>query len=254
MHGVGNHGPPMFVVVRPPPHMDEFLIPWILRAHAALGTIALGVAPLAMLVRKGGDWHRRWGKVFFYSMIGVCATAIFLAIAHPQNFWLALVAVFSFHMVASGYRSLYLKKLHEGLKPASVDLWLHGSAGLVNGGLLIWGLSHLLMGQKETKAILFAVFGLIGSLMVFTNIQRFYKRKHDKREWFFAHISGTLGGYIATVSAFSAVNLTMIKPVWLQWLWPTLVGAPLIALISVYYRKRFEKGARVRDIADVRIR
>lgn len=234
--------------------MDEFVIPWILRLHAVLGTIALGVAPLAMVVRKGGDWHRRWGKVFFYSMIGVSATAIFLAIAHPRNFWLALVAVFSFHMVASGYRSLYLKKLHQGLKPAATDLWLHGLAGVVNGGLLIWGLSHLLMGQKDTKAILFSVFGLLGTAMVFMNFQRFYKRKHDKRAWFFAHISGMLGGYIATVSAFSAVNLTMIKPVWLQWLWPTLIGAPLIALWSAYYRKRFGKGMRVRDIAEVRIR
>ncbi len=234
--------------------MDEFLIPWILRLHAAAGTIALGVAPIAMVVHKGGLWHRRWGKIYFYSMVVVCSTAIFLAIAHPQNFWLALVAVFSFHLVASGYRSLYLKKLHEGLKPAAIDLWLHGTAGVINGGLLIWGISHLLMGQKDAKAILFSVFGLIGSVMVFTNIQRFYNRKHDKREWFFGHISGMLGGYIATVSAFSAVNLTMIKPIWLQWLWPTLIGAPLIALWSAHYRKRFAKGTRVRDIAEVTIR
>ncbi len=234
--------------------MDEFLIPWMLRVHAAAGTLALGVAPIAMLVQKGGTWHRRWGKAYFYSMVVVCATAIFLAIAHPERFWLSLVAVFSFHMVASGYRSLYLKKLHEGLKPAALDLWLHGIAGLLNGALLIWGLSHLLMGKHDLKAILFSVFGLIGSFMVFMNLQRFYKRKHDKREWFFAHITGMLGGYIATVSAFSAVNITMIRPVWLQWLWPTLVGTPLIVLWSMYYRRRFAKGTRVRDIAEVRIR
>ncbi len=234
--------------------MDEVLIPWILAIHAAAGGVALGVAPLAMLVRKGGAWHRRWGKVYFFCMIVVCATAIFMAIVHPRNFWLLLVAVFSFHLVASGYRSLYLKKLHEGLKPAAVDLWLHGIAGLFNGGLLIWGLSHMLMGHKDTKAILFSVFGLIGTFMVFINLQRFYKRKHDKREWFFGHIAGMLGGYIATLSAFSAVNLTMIRPVWLQWLWPTLVGVPIIVIWSSYYRKRFAKGSRVRDLAEVRIR
>ena len=85
--------------------MDEVLIPWILAIHAAAGGMALGVAPLAMLVRKGGAWHRRWGKVYFFCMIAVCATAIFMAIVHPRNFWLLLVAVFSFHLVASGYRS-----------------------------------------------------------------------------------------------------------------------------------------------------
>lgn len=39
--------------------MDEVLIPWILAIHAIAGGVALGVAPLAMLVRKGGIWHRR---------------------------------------------------------------------------------------------------------------------------------------------------------------------------------------------------
>ena len=119
--------------------IEEQIVPWVLRLHAASGTLALMIAPLAMLAKKGSTWHRRWGKVFFYGMIVVAATAVFLAIVHPKNFWLALVAVFSFHLAASGYRSLYLKKLHEGLKPATLDLWLHGVAGVMNGGLLIGG-------------------------------------------------------------------------------------------------------------------
>ncbi|MBL0044631.1 MAG: hypothetical protein IPP33_09615 [Flavobacteriales bacterium] len=92
-------------------NLDQEVLPWVLRLHGASGALALFVAPMAMFVYKGGLWHRRWGKIFFYSMILVCATAIIMAVAVPRNFWLALVAVFSFHMVASGYRSLYLKKL-----------------------------------------------------------------------------------------------------------------------------------------------
>jgi uncharacterized membrane protein len=237
--------------------LDEHILPWVLRAHAASGALALFVAPLAMAVSKGGDWHRRWGKIFFYSMIMVCVTAIFMAVAHPQNFWLALIAVFSFHMVASGYRSLYLKKLHEGLKPDGLDKWLHGVAGVVNGGLLIWGLSHLFMGVRNTQAVLYTVFGLMGMTIVLLNISKFFKRKHEKREWFFGHITGMLGGYIATVSAFSAVNFGPWfpwMPSWLVWLWPTLIGAPLISLYSAFYRRKFAKGTRVRDVAEVRIR
>ena len=103
--------------------IEQQLVPWVLRLHAASGGIALFVAPLAMLVRKGGSWHRRWGKAFFYCMIVVCATAIFLGLVHPQNFWLALVAIFSFHMIGSGYRALYFKKLHEGQKPEVSMIW-----------------------------------------------------------------------------------------------------------------------------------
>ncbi len=234
--------------------IDDVLIPFVLHGHAVAGSVALFVAPLAMFAHKGGSWHRFWGKTFFYSMIGVCASAIFLAIVHPENFWLALVAVFSFHMIASGYRALYYKKLHQGQNPVTIDKWLHGIAGVVNGGLLIWGLSHFFMGVRSTQAILYTVFGVIGMGMVIMQFSRFYQRKHDRRSWWYGHMTGFLGGYIATLSAFSAVNLSMIHPPWLRWLWPTIIGTPLIILWTRYYKKQFASGKRARDFAEIRIR
>ncbi|MGB3870274.1 MAG: hypothetical protein WBG34_14575 [Flavobacteriales bacterium] len=233
---------------------EATIIKGLLAIHVAAGSIALVVAPLAMVVQKGGDWHRRWGKVFFYGMIVVCATAITLGILRPKNFWLALVAVFSFYMIASGYRSLYLKQMHRGLRPTRVDIALHGIAGVVNGGLLIWGLAHLILGSFNTQAVLFTVFGLIGTIMVLNGFLKFYRRRHDKREWLYGHISGFIGGYIATLCAFSAVNLTMIEPMWLQWLWPVVIGVPLVAFWIWSLRKRFTNGERLRSFADVRIK
>jgi fluoride ion exporter CrcB/FEX len=90
--------------------------------------------------------------------------------------------------------------------------------------------------------------------MVVSGIMKFYRQRHDKREWMYGHIGGFLGGYIATVSAFSAVNLTMIKPIWLQWLWPTIIGVPLIFLTIWRLKRRFVKGERLRSFADVRIK
>ncbi|MCB0771602.1 MAG: hypothetical protein KDC00_14475, partial [Flavobacteriales bacterium] len=101
---------------------------------------------------------------------------------------------------------------------------------------------------------LFLVFGTIGSLMVWRNMQRFYKRSHDKHEWLYAHMAGFLGGYIATVSAFSVVNMEFITPAWMQWLWPTFIGVPVIVLWSRYYKKRLTRGRRARNVFDVRIR
>ena len=237
--------------------IDEPLYAGIRWIHIVAGTTALFAAPVAMMVAKGGKWHRLLGKVFFFGMAMICLTSVFMALLKPDRLWLGLLGVFSFHLAASGYRSLYLKKLHEGLKPAAVDLWLHGVAGLINGGLLIWGVAHLFMKVQDLRSILYAVFGAIGMFFVITNITRFYKRKHDKREWFFGHITGMLGGYIATVSAFSAVNFGTWfpwMPAWLVWLWPTLIGAPMIALWSAFYRRKFAKGAKVRELAEVRIR
>lgn len=232
--------------------MEEQVINVIRWTHIAAGFTALVVAPVAMIVRKGGDAHRLWGKVFFYAMAVVAITAIVIGIVRP-NIFLAMVALFSFHLVASGYRSLYHKKLHEGQKPATMDIVLQATAGLINGGLFIWGFTSLVLGHRSNSAIIFLVFGLIGSLMVWRNIQRFYKHSHDKHEWLFAHMSGFLGGYIATVSAFSAVNMEFIKPVWLQWLWPTIIGTPLIILWVNSYKKKLTRGKRTRDVVETRI-
>ncbi len=224
----------------------------LLYLHAFAGTLALVIAPLAMLASKGSDAHRRWGKVFFYAMSVVVVTAIIAGIVRP-NILMALVALFSFHMLASGYRALFLKKLHEGQRMQRWDFILQGSAAVINGALFLWGLINLTMGRRDSASIIFFVYGSVGLFMVWRNLHQFYKRSVDKREWLYMHMTGFLGGYIATVSAFSAVNLHMIQPTWLQWLWPTIIGSPLIAYWISYYRKGFAKGKRVSDMVRTRI-
>lgn len=233
--------------------MEERVLDLLRALHAGSGFLALVVAPLAMVVRKGGDWHRRWGKAFFYSMAVVAVTAIILGVWR-SNMLMALVAVFSFHLIATGYRSLHLKKLHEGQKPQGVDIVLHGTAGVINAALFLWGAIHLLLGHKGGMYIVFTAFGIIGLLVVFRGLHRFYKRAHEKQEWLYGHMIGFLAGYIATVSAFSAVNMDFIKPVWLQWLWPTVLGTPLIFVWVGYYQRKFGKGRRAKELLDIRIR
>src|SRR5256885_10379842 len=75
----------------------------------AAGTLALFVAPITMLTAKGGGTHRRWGKVYFWAMAVVAATAIVLAVWKPVVF-LALLAVFSFYSAFYGYRALSRKR------------------------------------------------------------------------------------------------------------------------------------------------
>lgn len=233
--------------------MEESVLAAFRTVHAVSGFLALVVAPMAMLVRKGGAWHRRWGKVFVYAMSGVVVTAIVLGVA-KENYLMAMVAVFSMHMVASGYRSLYLKKLHEGQKPQRADMIIQGLAAVVNGGLFLWAISLMMLGYKFQKVVVFFVFGVVGLFMVFSNLNRFYKRSHDKQEWLYGHMSGFLGGYIATVSAFSAVNMGFIQHTWLQWIWPTIVGTPLIVYWIRYYKGRFARGRRQKEVFDLRLR
>jgi len=63
--------------------MDSLIttLRWI---HIAAGTLALVLAPLAMLTVKGGRAHRRWGKIYFWSMAVVAATAVVIALWRPK--------------------------------------------------------------------------------------------------------------------------------------------------------------------------
>ena len=94
----------------------------MLGVHISAGATAFVMAPLALATAKGGKAHRRWGKIYFWAMAVVGATALVLAIYRPLLF-LALVAIFSFYAAFSGYRVLFHKDLVRGGKVGWTD-WL----------------------------------------------------------------------------------------------------------------------------------
>src|SRR5277367_1562941 len=92
----------------------------LLMLHIGCGAVAFVCAPIALATVKGGKVHRRWGKVYFWSMAGVAVTALILSFALPV-FFLAMVAVFSFYSAFAAYRVLYLKDMYKGARPKAVD-------------------------------------------------------------------------------------------------------------------------------------
>jgi hypothetical protein len=213
---------------------------WI---HISAGILALGVAPVAMLTVKGGRAHRRWGKVYYWAMAVVASTAVALAIWRPQIF-LALLAVFSFYQAFTGYRALARKRPDQGQGPAAID-WaaalatFAASAALAGLGLARPGASWQRLGVVPV------VFGALGMILAGLDIRSFIRPPADRNAWWFAHMGGMLGSYIAAVSAFSVVNFTFL-PTAVRWLWPTAVGTPLIALWVTYYKIRFRRAESAR--------
>ncbi len=214
--------------------MDGIMITlrWI---HIAAGTVALFVAPAAMVTVKGGRAHRRWGKVYFWSMATVAATALALAAWRP-NYFLLLVAVFSFYLALSGYRTLFRKRASG---PGTLD-WVATLLTLVaSAGLVVLGLARPGPVWERLGAVA-VVFGLIGAILAGRDVWRFVRPSTDRNAWWFDHMIGMLASYIATVSAFSVVNFTSLPPV-ARWLWPSMIGTPLIAAWVSYYKGRFRR-------------
>ena len=206
---------------------------WI---HVLVGTVALVVAPIALMTVKGGPTHRRWGKVYFWAMAGVAATAVVVGFWRSILF-LVLTAVFSFYAALSGYRVLYRKRPDLGQRPSALDWVAAGITLAASATLVTLGITRPTPRVRELATVAI-VFGGVGLAIAGLDVWRFVSPPADRRAWWYKHMTNMMGSYIAAVTAFSVVNFHFL-PTTLRWLWPTMIGTPLIAIWITYYKRRF---------------
>ncbi|MFB6196619.1 MAG: DUF2306 domain-containing protein [Haloplanus sp.] len=206
--------------------------------HIAAGFLALGAGAGAFATKKGGQRHRRFGRTFVYAMAVVSATAVALYPLRPNllRLFLVLVAVFSFYFAFSGYRVLSRKRPDDD--PARVDWAALGLLGLSGVGLVAIGVWLLVRGAGFGPVLL--VFGAIALAFTVTDVRSF-RGDPERGAWVGQHVVRMGAAYIATVSAFSAVNFVFLPTV-ARWLWPTLLGTPLLVYAVRRYERRFAPG------------
>lgn len=208
------------------------IIRWL---HIVAGSFALLAGPVAMFNQNGGQTHRISGKIYFWSMVFIFASSIIMSLA-KNNLFLFMIGIFSFYLVITAYRALHLKNLHKGQKAELFDwvvLWLSALAGT---GLAVFGLYVVFM-LKNSFGLVALVFGAVMLQGVKTDYRRFTVPPKEKNHWLLKHITGMMGGYIATFTAF-LVNNWQSDPPFISWLLPTLVISPFITLTL----KKFKKG------------
>lgn len=115
-------------------------------------------------------------------------------------------------------------------------------AFLGSGTLIVLGI--LRPGPVWVRLSLVAiVFGVIGAAFAASDIWEFTHPPADKNFWWYAHLGGMIGSYIAAVSAFSVVNFHFL-PVAVRWLWPSAIGVPGIVIWTRYYKKKFDRNLK----------
>jgi uncharacterized membrane protein len=204
---------------------------FVLGIHIFFGTVALILAPLAMITVKGGRWHRRWGKIYFWAMAGVALTATLMC-SLGSGLFLFLIAIFSFYLALTGYRVLGRKKPED--KPRRLDECTAVAMVLAGGGLIFLGV----LGENNQRWVRI-IFGVIGLRLGWMDIVRLFKPPQGKNAWMFEHMTRFLGAYIATVTAFSVVNFQFL-PYFLRWIWPTALGIFGIIIWRRYYARKFK--------------
>lgn len=213
--------------------------------HIAAGTTALIVAPVAMVVRKGGKTHKRWGWVFFWSMFVIFVSAVALLAFRP-NVFLFIISILSFYAVFSGTRALRRKRPERGQEATWLD-WLGAGIALLSGASFIfWGALPLLgLGASEfplSFSILGIVFGAFLTQMAATDLRSFVTPSQDRNWWWYYHMDRMLSGYLAAVTAFMVQNVGPLLPSsleWTVWVAPGVIGGVLVGQWIGHYKRKF---------------
>ncbi len=209
----------------------------LLYLHIIIGAIAMVVAPIALATQKGSKSHVFWGRSYFWAMTFVACSALIMAIYNFKPF-LIILSVFSYYSVLLGYRAIANKKNNSHSHSYRFDFIALSINGIFCFSFTIWGIYALLNELQGFFAILAIVFGLIGLNFSRRSYLRLTRPVKDGQQWIADHIGGILGGYIATLTAFSVTVLTFLPP-FISWIWPTVAITPIIIYCIRHYRKVF---------------
>lgn len=222
--------------------MEQALI--ISHVVAGVTTLISGLMA-AFLGKKGGKLHRQVGKVFYWSMFWIFISALLIISFVRFSAFLMVIAVFSWYMTFSGVRVLKLKKT---MKAEPVD-WIAAIITLISG-LYFIGMGANYQVKSEWSSVvgyLCFFFGFFTAQTAWENIKGFRRGSNqEKMWWWFAHMNSMCGALIASITAFAVQNGEIFKlpseMMWLPWVVPTIVGAPLISYSMIKYRKKFKVG------------
>lgn len=235
----------------------------LVTTHVGAGVTALLVAPVAMLTRKGGRAHRRWGRVYFWAMFVIFVSALVILFVRP-NIFLFIISILSFYAAFSGVRSLRRKRPEHGDRAAWPD-WVAAVTALFAGvSFIVWGALPLLgvsVGDTHTSfastafSVLGIVFGVALGRDALTDLRSFRNPSADRNWWWYYHMDRMVSSYLAAVTAFLVQNVGPLLPEALEWtVWaaPGVLGGVGISFWIRHYRKKFG-GSRKPNVAEVQV-
>lgn len=183
--------------------------------HASLGGLALLSGSITLAVTKGSPIHRKFGKVFFYSMLISSTLAMVIAcLPNHNNPFLFGVGIFSNYLIIKAYRALKLKNKKPALFPDKII-----SFSLFLAGVLMLVLPFML---GNAFNIVLAAFGTASIIFSISDFRRYRANEILGKRYLGHHIGNMLGGYISAWTAFIVVNSILPFP-W-GWFAPSIVG------------------------------
>jgi uncharacterized membrane protein len=217
----------------------------LLLLHIAAGTVALLSGAAALMAVKGRKGHKQTGTVYNYCMYIVGISALVMTTMKFNPFLLS-ISVFTLYLSFSGMRAM--------------QYWRVGRQSLTLRGKLPYLLAvitalfmilypFIQMAIANTAFV--PVLSIFGSIMLILSVRDLQLLADENttgkqnRVWLMQHIGKMSGSYIAAATAF-LVNNVSLKPAWIVWILPTVVGSVLTTIASRKWSKRLAKPRKVR--------
>lgn len=192
-------------------------IKYLIFAHAGFGGLALLSGLGAIIAIKGGDFHKKAGKIFFFSMLIAAGLAIVVSLLpNHESPFLFSVGVFSTYFLIGGYRSLKFRNEQINLSFDKVVAYV-----IILTGICMIVYPILFMGFIN---IVLAVFGTASIIFGVQDLVLFQNKEKLKSSWLTSHLGKMMGAYISAFTAFVVVNQFQFLPGILSWLGPSLPG------------------------------
>ena len=210
----------------------EKTIAILIYIHAGFGGIALFAGLISIISTKGKKIHKKFGLLFFYSMMfsGITAMIVSISPKHESPFLFA-IGIFSLYFILTGKRALNFKNETANLK---IDKLI--SIIMIITGFLMISLPILLTKSINIILVVFAIVGIVFSVR---DLLLFKNPEHLKKGWLKLHLGKMIGGYISATTAFVVVN--EFFPSFYGWFAPGIIGGFIITFWMMKINKRNPK-------------
>ena len=194
------------------------LLGGLVLTHQVVGyTTAFVIAPLALSRFTEPPRHRDWGKAYVFAMIGLYLTGLTftLRLHDPSSFVGARNLAFNFagfFLVLVGWRAIHRHRTGQ-IAPRALDHAMRAALAASGAALVALGVAHH-----------FPSFVLGALALAFA--ARAMREGSDGRALVLRHQRAMLAGYFYLLTVLSLVHVR--APTDVKWLWPALLGAPIV--------------------------
>lgn len=208
----------------------EHAIKILIYIHAFFGGLGLLTGIGSVVVKKGGELHKKMGKLFSIGMLTSSLISLpICCMPNHHNVFLFLIGLFTIYLVISGNRALSFKY------KSKANL----TDKLISGTMLFFSVIMILIGlycqfKGIANGILFTFFGGFGFYMTYKDFIFYKNFSESNRNWLSKHIGKMIGALIASITAYIVAGLGIGNLI--AWILPSVLGTFYI----IYWNRKIK--------------